>query len=82
MGYSANIQELCFAQFRDSGTLDVASQKSMLQILKLLKDHKQKEALELGVSNETLRFFCTTSCTEWLELQPKKYVTKHNRKHP
>jgi hypothetical protein len=53
--------------------------KKILQVARLISQKRNAEALQVAVSNEVIKFFCTTDCKSWLELLEEALKNKRSK---
>lgn len=63
-----------------SNLIDKANRITILSVINLVNKGKSEDALKLAMTTDTSKFFCTTNCTEWLEL--KNEQKRNSKKSP
>lgn len=54
--------------------------KTILLVTRLISEKRNAEALKLAVSNDLVKFFCTTDSKSWLEMQKEARGKQHTKK--
>jgi hypothetical protein len=55
-----------------SNSINQENRKLILSVFSLTGERKYGEALKLAITNDTTKFFCATTCSDWLDMKKEQ----------